>query len=361
MAKKRKTNIPVRPVHDQEEKLKALQAAIEKVKKDFGESSVMWMNEKGNLDIDVIPTGSLYLDMALGVGGYPRGRIIEIFGAEASGKTTLTLHAIAEAQKLGGIALFIDAEHAFDPVYAEQLGVDTDRMIISQPDFGEQALEIADHFVRSGTVDIIVIDSVAALVPRAELEGSMEDSSIGLQARMMSQALRKLTANISKSHTICFFINQLRASIGSFSYGDNMVTTGGNALKFYSSVRIKVNRGTKIMEGDEQIGNMIKFFVKKNKVAPPFKTAESFLIYGEGISRVLEILNLAEELGIIRKSGSWYSYGDQKLGQGLARVRELLKNSPELLSEIEQKVLEELYKQGRLRPPADWTQEENEE
>ncbi len=356
MARKNKKSIRVEHQVSEEDKKLALQTAIESVRRNIGESAVMWMNEKGNLNIEVIPTGSLYLDIALGVGGYPRGRIIEVFGAESSGKTTLALHAIAEAQKLGGYALFIDAEHAYDPEYATKLGVDPDRLIVSQPDYGEQALEIADHFVRSGAIDLIVVDSVAALVPRAELEGAMEDSSIGLQARMMSQALRKLTANISKSKAICLFINQLRASIGGFGYGDNMVTTGGNALKFYSSVRIKVARGTKIMEGDEQIGNMVKLFVKKNKVAPPFKTAETFMIYGEGISRVLEILNLAEELGIVRKSGSWYSYGEQKLGQGLAKVRELLKNNPELLNEIEAKVIAKLQEQGKL--PKEETQEE---
>ncbi len=318
-------------------KLKALQAAMQKIEKDFGKGSIMKMGDEHVEDIDVIPTGSLGLDIALGVGGYPKGRIIEIYGPESSGKTTLALHAIAEAQKLGGIAAFIDAEHAFDRFYANNLGVDTDNLLISQPDNGEQALQIADQLISSAAVDIIVIDSVAALTPKAEIEGDMGDNKVGLQARLMSQALRKMTSTISKTNTTCIFINQLREKIG-IMFGNPETTTGGNALKFYASVRIDVRPSTAIKDGEDVLGKLTKVKVVKNKVAPPFRKCEFDIMFGEGISKVGEILDIAVDKEIVKKSGSWFSYGESRLAQGRDAVLQLLKDNPELCEEIEAKV-----------------------
>jgi len=321
------------------EKLKALQLTIDKIDKSFGKGSIMRLGDKAVEDVPAIPSGSIGLDVAMGVGGYPKGRIIEIYGPESSGKTTLAIHAIAEAQKAGGIAAIIDAEHAFDPSYARKLGVDIDELLISQPDNGEQALEIADSLIRSGAIDIIVIDSVAALTPKAEIEGDMGDSKMGLQARLMSQALRKLTANISKTKTCCVFINQLRDKIG-VMFGNPETTTGGNALKFYSSVRLDIRRIGQIKDGEEAMGSHTRVKVVKNKVAPPFRKAEFDIMFGEGISKTGEIVDLGVENNIIKKSGSWFSYGDTKLGQGREAVKSLIKDNPELAQELETKILE---------------------
>lgn len=323
------------------EKLKALQLTLDKIDKDYGKGTIMKMGDRAIIEVPVIPSGSVALDVALGIGGYPRGRVIEIFGPESSGKTTLAIHAIAEAQKAGGLAAIIDAEHAFDRTYADKLGVDLDNLYISQPDNGEQALEIADHLIRSGAIDIIVIDSVAALTPKAEIEGEMGDSKMGLQARLMSQALRKLTANISKTNTTCIFINQLRDKIG-VMFGNPETTTGGNALKFYASVRVDIRRINQIKEGEEVMGNRTKVKIVKNKLAPPFRKAEFDIIYGEGISRVGEIIDLGVELEVIKKSGSWFSYGDTKLGQGRDAVKALIQDNPELANELEKKIKDKL-------------------
>jgi recombination protein RecA len=319
------------------DKLKALKLTIDKIDKDFGKGSVMMMSDKGVSEIEVISTGSIGLDSALGIGGLPKGRIIEIYGPESSGKTTIAIHVIAEAQKKGGICAIIDAEHAFDSLYAQKLGVDVDNLLISQPDYGEQGLEIADRLILSGAVDVVVIDSVAALVPKGELEGEMGDSKMGLQARLMSQALRKLTATISKTGTICIFINQLREKIG-VMFGNPETTTGGNALKFYASVRLDIRRMAQIKDGDEAVGNRVKVKVVKNKVAPPFRQAEFDIVFGEGISKVGEIIDMGVELGIVQKSGSWFSYDTNKLGQGREAVKELMKDNPELANEIEAKI-----------------------
>lgn len=324
---------------DLDNKKKALQLVLDKMDKTYGKGTVMRMGDSAIDDIAAIPSGSLGLDIALGVGGYPRGRVIEIYGPEASGKTTLTLHAIAEAQKAGGIAAFVDAEHAFDRYYAQKLGVDVENLIISQPDNGEQALEITDNLIRSGAIDIIVIDSVAALTPKAEIEGEMGDSRMGLQARLMSQALRKLTATISKTKCTAIFINQLREKIG-VMFGNPETTTGGNALKFYASVRLDIRRVSQIKTGDEATGNHVRVKVVKNKVAPPFRQAEFDIMFGEGISKVGEILDVGVEKGIVQKSGSWYSYSDNKLGQGRDAVKDLLKDNPELSEELETKIKE---------------------
>ena len=321
------------------DKLKVLSAVMDKIEKDFGKGSIMRMSSESVTDVPVIPTGSITLDMALGVGGYPKGRVIEIFGPESSGKTTLAIHAIAEAQKAGGIAAFIDAEHAFDSYYAQKLGVDVDNLLVSQPDNGEQALEIADSLIRSSAIDIIVIDSVAALTPKAEIEGEMGDSKMGLQARLMSQALRKLTASISKTKTVCIFINQLRDKIG-VVYGNPETTTGGNALKFYASVRIDIRRTSVIKDGEEQLGARARVKVVKNKVAPPFKKAEFDIMFGEGISKLGEIIDLAVDYGIIKKAGSWFSYGDTKIGQGRDAVKDFLTSNTEICDEVEAKVRE---------------------
>ncbi len=319
------------------EKLKALQLTLSKIEKDYGKGAVMRLGDKAVVDIDVIPTGSIGLDLALGIGGLPRGRVIEVYGPESSGKTTLAIHAIAEAQKLGGVAAFIDAEHAFDRFYAEKLGVDIENLLVSQPDYGEQALEITDSLIRSGAIDIIVIDSVAALTPKSEIEGNMGDSKMGLQARLMSQALRKLTGTISKTGATCIFINQLREKIG-VMFGNPETTTGGNALKFYSSVRIDIRRSTQIKDVDKVMGNRVKIKVVKNKVAPPFRTAELDIIYGEGFSKVGELVDLGVTYNIVKKSGSWFSYGETKLGQGRESVKQLLRDNPELAEEIEMKI-----------------------
>jgi len=324
-----------------QEKLKALQSTLDKIEKDFGKGSIMKMGDKAVADVASISSGSIALDTALGIGGYPRGRVVEIFGPESSGKTTLAIHAIAEAQKLGGIAAIIDAEHAFDRSYAEKLGVDVETLLISQPDNGEQALEIADNLIRSGAIDIIVIDSVAALTPKAEIEGEMGDSKMGLQARLMSQALRKLTGTISKTNTCCIFINQLRDKIG-VMFGNPETTTGGNALKFYSSVRVDIRKLNQLKDGEESTGNRVRVKIVKNKLAPPFKKAEFDIIFGEGISRTGEIVDLGVECNIIKKSGSWFSYGETKLGQGRDGVRQLLLDNPELAGEIEYKIRETL-------------------
>ena len=319
------------------EKLKVLSAVMDKIEKDFGKGAIMKMSSKKVDEVPVIPSGSITIDQALGIGGYPKGRVIEIFGPESSGKTTLAIHAIAEAQKAGGIAAFIDAEHAFDSAYARKLGVDIDELLISQPDNGEQALEIADHLIRSSAIDIVVIDSVAALTPKAEIEGEMGESKMGLQARLMSQALRKLTASISKTRTVCIFINQLRDKIG-VVYGNPETTTGGNALKFYASVRIDIRKASVIKDGEEQLGARAKVKIVKNKLAPPFRRAEFDIMYGEGISKIGEIIDLGVDLGILKKSGSWFSYGERKIGQGRDSVKELLKSDEALRDEIEAKV-----------------------
>ena len=323
---------PSRP--NNSEKLKALQAAMDKIEKSFGKGSIMKMGDDHVQEVEVIPTGSIALNAALGVGGYPRGRIIEIYGPESSGKTTLAIHAIAEAQKAGGIAAFIDAEHAFDRFYAAKLGVDIDNLWISQPDNGEQALEIAEQLIRSSAIDIFVIDSVAALTPKAEIEGDMGDNKVGLQARLMSQALRKMTSAINKTNTTCIFINQLREKIG-VMFGNPETTTGGNALKFYASVRLDIRRTSQLKDGDEVIGNQVRVKVVKNKVAPPFRKAEFDIMFGEGISKSGEIIDLGAELGIIKKSGSWYSYNDTKLGQGRDAAKQCIQDNPELADELE--------------------------
>ena len=335
MAKKEESTEQLTP---QQQKLKALQAAMSKIEKDFGKGSIMRMGDEEVVHVDVIPTGSIGLNAALGVGGYPKGRIIEIYGPESSGKTTLAIHAIAECQKAGGIAAFIDAEHAFDRFYAEHLGVDIDNLYISQPDNGEQALEIADQLIRSSAIDIIVIDSVAALTPKKEIEGDMGDSAVGLQARLMSQALRKLTSTIAKTNTTCIFINQLREKIG-VMFGSPETTTGGNALKFYASVRIDIRKKDTLKDGDTPIGTLVKVKIVKNKVAPPFRNTTFEITFGEGISRVAEIVDLGVEHNIIKKSGSWFSYGDSKLGQGRDATKALLQDNPELCEEIEAKIM----------------------
>ena len=336
----------------QQEKLKALQAAMSKIEKDFGKGSIMRMGDEKIENINVIPTGSIALNAALGVGGYPRGRIIEIYGPESSGKTTLAIHAIAEAQKLGGIAAFIDAEHAFDRFYAQKLGVDVGNLYISQPDNGEQALEIADQLIRSSAIDIIVIDSVAALTPKKEIEGDMGDSAVGLHARLMSQALRKVTATISKTNTTCIFINQLREKIG-VMFGNPETTTGGNALKFYASVRLDIRKIQTLKDGDQPIGNQVRVKVVKNKVAPPFRKAEFEIGFGEGISKIGEILDLGVEYNIITKAGSWFSYNNSKLAQGRDATKQLLKDNPELCEELEAKIMEAIAKQPELERKTD--------
>ncbi|MBI1267905.1 MAG: recombinase RecA [Cryomorphaceae bacterium] len=325
------------------EKLKALQLTLDKLEKTYGKGAVMKLGDNPVEIMEVIPSGSLTLDLALGIGGYPKGRIIEIYGPESSGKTTLAIHAIAQAQKIGGICAFIDAEHAFDKFYAEHLGVDTENLLVSQPDNGEQALEIADNLIRSGAIDLIVIDSVAALTPRAEIEGEMSDSQVGLQARLMSKALRKLTSTISKTGCCCIFINQLREKIG-VMFGNPETTTGGNALKFYASVRLDIRRATQIKDGENAIGNRTKVKVVKNKVAPPFQKAEFDIMYGAGISKTGEVIDLGVELNVIKKSGSWFSYGETKLGQGRDAVKQLLEDNPELMDELENKIKELLKK-----------------
>lgn len=331
-------------VDEKSAKFKALQAAMSKIEKDFGKGSIMKLGDEQIENIEVIPTGSISLDYALGVGGYPRGRIVEIYGPESSGKTTLAIHAIAEAQKQGGIAAIIDAEHAFDRFYAASLGVNVDELLISQPDNGEQALDIADQLIRSAAVDVIVVDSVAALTPKAELEGDMGENKVGLQARLMSQALRKLTATINKTNTTCIFINQLREKIG-VMFGNPETTTGGNALKFYSSVRLDIRKSSLIKDGDNVIGNEVKVKVVKNKVAPPFRRAEFEIMYGEGICRVGEVVDLATNFGIVEKSGSWYSYNGSKLGQGKEGVKNVLRDNPELCEEITAKIYEAMNSQ----------------
>ncbi len=325
------------------EKLKALQLTIERIEKSYGKGAVMKLGDDMVEKLEVIPTGSLGMDLALGIGGYPRGRVVEIYGPESSGKTTLAIHAIAEVQKLGGIAAIIDAEHAFDRFYAENLGVDTENLFISQPDNGEQALEITENLIRSGAIDLIVIDSVAALTPRAEIEGEMGDSQVGLQARLMSKALRKLTGAISKTGCCCIFINQLREKIG-VMFGNPETTTGGNALKFYASIRIDIRRATQIKDGENITGNRTRVKIVKNKVAPPFAKAEFDIMYGSGISKSGEIIDMAVEMNIIKKSGSWFSYGETKLGQGRDSVKQLIEDNPELMLELEQKIKDQLKK-----------------
>ena len=332
--------------NEKSEKLKALQAAMSRIEKDYGKGSIMKLGDEHIEKVDVIPTGSISLNAALGVGGYPKGRIIEIYGPESSGKTTLAIHAIAEAQKTGGIAAFIDAEHAFDRFYAAALGVDIENLLISQPDNGEQALEIADQLIRSSAVDIVVVDSVAALTPKKEIEGDMGDNVVGLQARLMSQALRKLTSTVSKTNTTCIFINQLREKIG-VMFGNPETTTGGNALKFYASVRLDIRRVTSIKDGDNVIGNQVRVKIVKNKVAPPFRKAEFEITFGEGISKVGEIVDLGVEYGIIQKSGSWFSYNETRLAQGRDATKQVIKDNPELAEEIEAKIMEAIKeKQG---------------
>lgn len=346
MAKKDNEEIPFTagPGSGASEKLKALQAAMDKIEKNFGKGSIMKLGDENVQQVEVIPTGSIALNAALGVGGYPKGRIIEIYGPESSGKTTLAIHAIAEAQKAGGIAAFIDAEHAFDRFYASKLGVDVDNLWISQPDNGEQALEIAEQLIRSSAIDIIVIDSVAALTPKAEIEGDMGDNKVGLQARLMSQALRKLTSAISKTNTTCIFINQLREKIG-VMFGNPETTTGGNALKYYASVRMEIKR-TETLKGDEgEIGNHVRVRVLKNKVAPPFRTAEFDIIFGKGISKIGNILDVAVNLDIVKKAGAWFSYNEEKLGQGREKAKEFLEQNPEILAEVEKLVREKLAQQ----------------
>ncbi len=337
MAKKEETAEQI----NHAEKLKALQLTLDKIEKSYGKGAIMKMGDAAVEKVDVVSTGSIGVDVALGVGGFPKGRIIEIFGPESSGKTTLAIHAIAEVQKIGGIAAFIDAEHAFDRFYAQKLGVNVEDLLISQPDNGEQALEITENLIRSGAIDIIVIDSVAALTPKSEIEGEMGDSKMGLHARLMSQALRKLTGTISKTGCCCIFINQLREKIG-VVYGNPETTTGGNALKFYASVRVDIRKQTQIKEGEHVVGNRVKVKILKNKVAPPFRTAEFDLLYGEGISKVGEILDAGVDMNVIKKSGSWFSYGDTKLGQGREAVKQLLIDNPELMDELETKVREAL-------------------
>ena len=337
MAKKEETQV----VDVKEAKLKALQAAMAKIEKDFGKGSIMKLGDRKTEHVDVIPTGSIALNYALGVGGYPRGRIIEIFGPESSGKTTLAIHAIAEVQRMGGIAAYIDAEHAFDPTYAEKLGVTVDDLLMSQPDNGEQALEIADQLIRSAAVDILVVDSVAALTPKAEIEGDMGESKVGLQARLMSQALRKMTGSVSKTNTTCIFINQLREKIG-VSYGNPETTTGGNALKFYASIRLDIRKGQAIKDGDKILGNQTKVKVVKNKVAPPFRKVEFDIMFGEGISRTGEILDLGVDYGFIEKNGSWFSYKGTKLAQGRDATKALLHDNPEMCEEISAQILNAL-------------------
>ncbi len=323
------------------DKLKALQLTMDKLDKTYGKGTVMKLGDNPIEELDVIPTGSLTLDLALGVGGFPKGRVIEIYGPESSGKTTLAIHAIAECQRQGGIAAFVDAEHAFDQFYAQKLGVDINNLLISQPDNGEQALEIADNLIRSGAVDLLIVDSVAALTPKAEIEGEMGDSQMGLQARLMSKALRKLTGSINKAGTCCIFINQLREKIG-VMFGNPETTTGGNALKFYASIRIDIRRANQIKDGDENIGNRVRVKVVKNKVAPPFRKAEFDVMFGAGISKVGEILDLGVELDIIKKSGSWFSYGETRLGQGRDAVKQLIQDNPELMEELEGRIKEAL-------------------
>ena len=320
-------------------KLKALQLTLDKLDKSYGKGAVMKLGDVAHVDVEAISSGSLGLDLALGVGGYPRGRVIEIYGPESSGKTTLAIHAIAEAQKMGGIAAFIDAEHAFDRFYAANLGVDIDNLVISQPDYGEQALEIADNLISSGAIDIVVIDSVAALTPKSEIDGEMGDSKMGLHARLMSQALRKLTGTISKTNCTVIFINQLREKIG-VMFGNPETTTGGNALKFYASIRLDIRRRTQIKDGDKVIGNLTKVKIVKNKVAPPFQVAEFDIMYGQGISKVGEVLDLAVEYNLVKKSGSWYSYNDTKLGQGRDAVKSLIADNPDLMDELETKIFD---------------------
>ena len=355
MAKLQKEDNSMSP---QEQKLKALKAAMEKIEKSFGKGSIMKMGDDHIEHIDVIPSGSIGLNAALGVGGYPKGRIIEIFGPESSGKTTLAIHAIAECQKMGGVAAFIDAEHAFDRFYAEKLGVDIENLLISQPDNGEQALEIADQLIRSSAVDIVVIDSVAALTPKAEIEGDMGDNKVGLHARLMSQALRKLTGTINKTNTTCIFINQLREKIG-VMFGNPETTTGGNALKFYASVRIDVRKGSPIKNGDEVLGNLTKVKIVKNKVAPPFRRCEFDIMYGEGISKSGEIVDLGVDAGIIKKSGSWFSYEDSRLAQGRDATKQLMQDNQELAEEIEKKIMAKIS--GSEFVPSTPQSDENEE
>src|SRR5689334_20354675 len=337
MAKTEKAN----DLANNSEKLKALKLTIDKIEKDFGKGSVMLMNERSDIQQEVISTGSIGLDIALGIGGLPKGRVVEIYGPESSGKTTVATHVIAEAQKKGGMCAIIDAEHAFDSAYAQKLGVDVDNLLISQPDYGEQGLEIADRLILSGALDVVVIDSVAALVPKGELEGEMGDSKMGLQARLMSQALRKLTATISKTNTICIFINQLREKIG-VMFGNPETTTGGNALKFYASVRLDIRRISQIKDGEEAVGNRVKVKVVKNKVAPPFRSAEFDIIFGEGVSKTGEIIDMGVDLSIVQKSGSWYSYNGDKLGQGRDAVKGLLLDNPGLAADIEKKIREKI-------------------
>lgn len=349
MAEKKKNNVvkPVTRVVDPAEREKVLKSAMAQLEKKFGEGTVMFMGENRRMDIESISTGSLMLDLALGIGGLPRGRIIEIYGTESSGKTTISLQAVAEAQKAGGMAAFIDVEHALDPVYARKLGVDIDNLLVSQPDTGEQALEIIETLIRSGAIDIIVLDSVAAMTTKAEIDGDMGDAHVGVQARLMSQAMRKLTAVISSTNTVAIFINQIREKIG-VMYGNPETTPGGRALKFYSSVRIEVRRGEPIKDGGEIIGNRTKCKVVKNKVAPPFKTAEFDILYGEGVSKMGEIVDTAVEFNIVKKSGSWFSYNDMKIGQGRDKVLDYLKSNPEICGEIEKKIREEFAKNSSL-------------
>lgn len=349
MADKKKNNVvkPVTRVVDPAEREKVLKSAMAQLEKKFGEGTVMFMGENRRMDIESISTGSLMLDLALGIGGLPRGRIIEIYGTESSGKTTISLQAVAEAQKAGGMAAFIDVEHALDPVYARKLGVDIDNLLVSQPDTGEQALEIIETLIRSGAIDIIVLDSVAAMTTKAEIDGDMGDAHVGVQARLMSQAMRKLTAVISSTNTVAIFINQIREKIG-VMYGNPETTPGGRALKFYSSVRIEVRRGEPIKDGGEIIGNRTKCKVVKNKVAPPFKTAEFDILYGEGVSKMGEIVDTAVEFNIVKKSGSWFSYNDMKIGQGRDKVLDYLKSNPEICGEIEKKIREEFAKNSSL-------------
>ncbi|MBQ8158159.1 MAG: recombinase RecA [Prevotella sp.] len=342
MAKKQAEGEELTP---QQEKLKALQAALQKIEKDFGKGSIMRMGDEQVQNVEVIPTGSIGLNAALGVGGYPKGRIIEIYGPESSGKTTLAIHAIAECQKAGGIAAFIDAEHAFDRFYAEKLGVDINELYISQPDNGEQALEIADQLIRSSAVDILIVDSVAALTPKKEIEGDMGDSAVGLHARLMSQALRKLTGTIAKTNTTCIFINQLREKIG-VMFGNPETTTGGNALKFYASVRLDIRKVSPVKDGDNVVGNKVRVKVVKNKVAPPFRKAEFEITFGEGISKVAELLDLAVDYELVKKSGSWFSYKDSKLAQGREATIAILKDNPELCDELEAQIMEKLADQA---------------